>query len=393
MKATHLIMAAATLALAGMTACHKADNSSSTTNNNNNNAPATPATSQNVIADFITNTARPDYNDMYNNALTFQTAENSFYANPNDADLDKMRTAWKGMRAAYEAGEAFLIGPIATQDLDPDIDTWPVDQNDMNAILNSSATFNASTMDTLNSSLKGFHPVEYMIFGNGGTATAASFTTTTSSPTGPRKKEYLHALTANLVSVITQIKNSYVSGSSNDYGVVLNSAGPGDTTYPSRKAALLDIVHAMADICNEVGSNDPDGKINSVYNSNPLDITLQESYFSDNSWTDFTNNITGVKNVYFAMYKGGTQGHSLQQLVAAKNISLDNTIQTKINNAINAFATVHLPFGQSVQPSGGERIQVQAIMTAIQQLQDVLDDGIPNNNHDLTDFVNQYVTD
>jgi uncharacterized iron-regulated protein len=370
------------LILLSITACHKAANNTTT-----NTANTTTPTSSQVIADFCTHVAAPDYTDMYNNAVAFQNAEATFYANPNDNDLNTMRASWKAMRAAYESAEGFLIGPISTQDLDPDIDTWPVEQNELDSILNGSTTLDATYVSNLQSSLKGFHPVEYLIFGTSGTATAASFTVTTSLPTGPRKKEYLHALTANMIDIVTQIKNSYVVNSSNDYATILNTAGT-NSTYPTRKAALLDLVVAMSGICGEVGGSASDGKINSVYTTQ--DVTLQESFFSDNSWNDFTNNIAGIKNVYMATYKSSANGHSMHDLVSAKNISLDNTIQSKLNAAINAFSNAHLPFGQSVV---SERTQVQNIMNTIRDLQDVLDDGTPNNNHDLADFMNQYVTD
>ncbi len=367
-------------ALTGLTACHKDKTPTP--------VDAAPTSSQ-VIADFVTHVGAPDYNDLYANAIIFQNAETTFYANPNDNDLNTMRTAWKAMRAAYESAEGFLIGPIATADLDPDIDTWPVEKNELDSILNSSTTLDANYINSpsLQASLKGFHPIEYLIFGTSVTSTAASFTVTTSTPTGPRKKEYLHALTTNMVGVVTEIRNSYVVGSSNDYATILNTAGA-NSTYPTHKAALLDLVNAMGGICEEVGGSANDGKINSVYLTQ--DSTLQESFFSNNSWADFTNNISGIKNVYLSTYKGSSNGHSMHDLVAAKNLSLDNTIQSKLNAAINVFGTAHLPFGQSVMT---ERTQVSNIMNAIRELQDILDDGIANNNHDLADFMNQYVVD
>jgi predicted lipoprotein len=385
MKTIHLALLSTLLIVFMVSSCHKAEPLCC-----GPVTSSTPPTSSQVIADFCTHVASPDYTDLYNNAIAFQNAEATFYANPNDNDLNTMRSSWKAMRAAYESAEGFLIGPIATQNLDPAIDTWPVEQNELDSILNSNDTLNVSFVSNLQPSLKGFHPVEYLIFGTTGTATAASFTVTATSPAGPRKKEYLHALTANMVSVITQIKSAYVVGSSNDYETVLNTAGS-NATYPTHRAALLDLVSAMSGICNEVGGSASDGKINSVYITQ--DPTLQESYFSNNSWTDFTDNITGVKNVYLATYKGSASGHSMHDLVSAKNLTLDNTIQSKLNAAIGSFSTVHLPFGQSVQTNGGERTQVVNIMNAIRDLQDILDDGIPNNNHDLTDFMNQYVTD
>lgn len=373
MKTKHIILVSAA-ALVGITACHKADKITDSTPVN-----STPPSSSQVIADFVTHVAAPDYNDMYTNVVAFQNAEATFYANPNDADLNTMRASWKAMRAAYEAAEGFLIGPIATQNLDPNIDTWPVEQNELDSILTSNTTLDANYINGLQPSLKGFHPVEYLIFGTTGAATAASFTVTTSTPSGPRKKEYLHALTANMVSVVAQIKSSYVVGSSNDYATVLNTAGA-NSTYPTHKAALLDLINAMSGICEEVGGSASDGKINSVYITQ--DVTLQESFFSNNSWTDFKNNITGVRNVYTCTYNGST-GKSLHDLVAAKNLSLDNTIMTSLNNAVGSFSQAILPFGQSVMT---ERNQVKNIMNAIDTLQTTIDNK-------LVPFINQYVID
>src|ERR1700744_3281656 len=164
MKTKHIALLSAA-ALISTTACHKDKTTTDPT-------PASTPTSAQVIADFCTHVAAPDYTDMYNNAVTFQTAEASFYANPNDNDLNTMRASWKAMRAAYESGEGFLIGPIATQNLDPNIDTWPVEQNGLDSILNSSTTLDVNYINNLQPSLKGFHPVEYLIFGTTGAATA-----------------------------------------------------------------------------------------------------------------------------------------------------------------------------------------------------------------------------
>lgn len=377
MKIKHIALFSA-VALISVTACHK---------DKTTPIDKTPTSAQ-VIADFCTHVAAPDYNDIYNNAIIFQTAEATFYTNPNDTDLNTMRTSWKAMRSAYEAAEGFLIGPITTADLDPDIDTWPVEQNELDSILNGNQTIDVNYVTGLQSSLKGFHPVEYLIFGATGTSTAASFTVTTTTPSGPRKKEYLHALTGNMIDVVTKIKTSYVLGSSNDYATVLNTAGSGNTTYPTHKAALLNLVGAMSSICEEVGGSESNGKINSVYQTQ--DVTLQESFFSNNSWTDFTKNIAGIKNIYLATYNGSASGHSMHDLVAAKNLTLDNTIQSKLNAAINSFNTSTVPFGQAVI---SQRTQVLNIMNAIRELKDILDDGVANNNHDLADFMNQYVTD
>jgi predicted lipoprotein len=339
-------------------------------------APATAApTSSQIISSFCTDVAIPDYSALLSNALAFQTAANSFNSNPNDNDLASMRQYWKNMRAAYETAEAFLIGPISTLNLDPNIDTWPVEKNTLDSLLAADSVFTPSFMTSLPQTLTGFHPIEYLIFGSTGTATAASFTTS--------KKNYLVALTNHIVDNITLIRSAYTVGSSDDFISIMENPGVSNSTYQSHKAVLLNLVNAMSDICNEVGGSASDGKIYSVYSTQ--NSALQESYFSNNSWADFTNNITGVRNVYLGTYGGTTPAaNSLYNLVASKNLSLNNTIMTSINNAIGSFSTVgNTPFGQSVV---SQRTQVLTIMNAIDSLQNTLDNK-------LIPFINQYVTD
>src|ERR1700756_2151080 len=189
-----LILASAITLVIALVSCHKADNTPGPTP-----TPTTPPTTSAIIANYCANVAIPDYSALLSNAQSFQAAATTFSANPNDNDLNTMRNAWKGMRVAYESAEAFLLGPIATLNLDPNVDTWPVEKNNLDSLLNSSTAFTPSLMASLPQTLTGFHPIEYLIFGQGGTATAADFTVTT-NPTGARKIEYLMALTTNLVS-------------------------------------------------------------------------------------------------------------------------------------------------------------------------------------------------
>jgi putative iron-regulated protein len=381
MKTKHLIFLTSVAVTLFIASCHKADNNTTTTT-----TPTTPPTSSAIIANYCTNVAIPDYSALLSNAQAFQAAATTFSANPNDNDLTTMRTAWKGMRTAYESAEAFLIGPIATLNLDPDVDTWPVEQNSLDSLLNNTTNFTPAMMASLPPTLAGFHPIEYLIFGQNGTATAADFTVTT-TPTGASKINYLMALTNNLVSNITLIRSAYTVGSSDDFISIIENPGPTNSTYQTHKAALLDLVNSMSSICGEVGGSRNDGKIWSVYSTQ--NAALQESYFSNNSWADFSNNIIGVRNAYLGVYGGSTTPatNSLYNLVAAKNLSLNNTIMAGINNAIGSFnAATSIPFGQAVQYTNGERTQVLNVMNAIDSLQSTL-------NNKLVPFINQYVTD
>ncbi|NCA22267.1 MAG: hypothetical protein EBS86_14155, partial [Crocinitomicaceae bacterium] len=91
-------------------------------------------------------------------------------------------------------------------------------------------------------------------------------------------------------------------------------------------------------------------------------------------------NIICVQNVYLGKYS--TDGKGLEDLVRKYNLTLDNTIKTKINNAIAALGTVTDPFGTAIST---QQVQVQNAIDAIDELKEVLE-------LQLLPFVQQKVT-
>jgi uncharacterized iron-regulated protein len=126
-----------------------------------------------------------------------------------------------------------------------------------------------------------------------------------------------------------------------------------------------EIVNSMIGICDEVAN----GKIEEPFVAqNPL---LEESPFSYNSITDFTNNIRSVQNVYLGKYL--LDGKGIEDLVRANNLSLDANIKNKINAAIAALNNVTVPFGQAIilQP-----IQITNAQNAINDLKSTLENDL-----------------
>ena len=75
------------------------------------------------------------------------------------------------MRKHWEQSEAFLYGPAAAHNIDPHIDSWPLDFNAMNALLHDQAQMasieqegGAYVGEKLGYALKGFHACEYLLF-------------------------------------------------------------------------------------------------------------------------------------------------------------------------------------------------------------------------------------
>lgn len=82
-------------------------------------------------------------------------------------DVEAAGRAWNNARKYWELSEAFLFGAAADYNIDPHIDSWPLDKNSMDAYLHNPSImslFNADVASKLGYGLLGFHAVEYLLF-------------------------------------------------------------------------------------------------------------------------------------------------------------------------------------------------------------------------------------
>jgi len=360
MKKINILLVAFALASLFLTSCSKDD-------------PADPSDTgltneqiqNNILNDFSYKVALASYQDMENKMNAFYTQCVALDATPNQSNLDNSRQAWKDVRGTWEKTEAFLFGPVATNNIDPSTDTWPVDYNALDSLLNTGNAFTQSYMNTLGDELKGYHPSEYLLWGVNGNKAPSDFTS--------REREYLVALAADLQIKATSLRTSWDPAVTDNYLNEIIHAGHANSIYSSQRAVFEEMVNGMIGICDEVAN----GKMFDPFTA--ADPSLEESPFSQNSLTDFKNNITGVKNVYFGKFL--EDGYGINDFLAKNNLALHNTISSEIENAINSFNGITVPFGQAItsQPT-----QVQHVMTQINTLKNTLE-------NDLLPFVQQTI--
>lgn len=356
MKIKYVRLLFVSAAVIGLTACSDDNEGGSSVNESLNTQ---------VINDFSSTIAQSVYSDLagktsnlYDEVVALQTG------GATDEELAACRATWKSAREAWEQSEAFLFGPVSTDNIDPRIDTWPVNFTDLEAQLNSEAEFTEDYIDNLEDALKGFHPIEYLIFGEEGNKTAAELS--------DRDIEYLMGLSKNLKELTGDLNDSWLASNEGSYHHAFTKAGDGSSAYPTQLAAFVELVNAMAGICDEVAN----GKINEVFLAQ--DPTLEESPFAQNSITDFTNNIKGVQDVYLGKYTA--DGKGLEDIVREYNLQLDGDVKLKLSSAITALNNITDPFGEAIST---QPIQVQNAVNAIRELKTILED-------ELLPFVQQH---
>ena len=167
-----ILFASLSIALLAATGCKK-DPVSVTSDIPAVTTEGATATHENVLRDFTDVLAIPNYQDIAAKALTLNQAIQALSASPTDANLSTAQTAWRNTRAPWEACEGYLFGPVEDNSYDPTMDSWPLDKTQLDSLLASSNGLSLADIDALPESLKGFHAIEYVLFGEGGSRAAS----------------------------------------------------------------------------------------------------------------------------------------------------------------------------------------------------------------------------
>lgn len=296
------------------------------------------------------------YYDLNEKAGLLSVRCDEFSSNKTQAHLDLMRQLWRDARKPWEQSEGFLFGPVDIQGIDPSIDSWPVNVIDLDAVLASSDPLTKEYLDGLEGTLKGFHTLEYLLFGIDGNKSVQEFT--------DRQIEYLKACAQSLKGETNKLHTAWISGP-NPYGTILKTAGEASNqVYLSQKSALQELLDGIITIADEVGN----GKINDPFVTN--NITLEESRFSANSKQDFADNIRSIQNIYFGSTDGNYNLNSLSSLIKTKDAALDSKIINQIQEAITAIINIPGTFTEAIS---GNRAAVQNAQDQVRQLQLILE--------------------
>ena len=345
------------LLLATLSSCNKYDGEST------GNGTDLLSTEKAVAEDFGQSIAFSTYADLKTAGDNLNASIEAFIDAPDAGKLEVAKTQWRAMRAIWEQSEGFLFGPIEDNNYDPVTDTWPTDLNEMDSLLaDNHNPLDLPGIQQLPYSLRGYHPLEYMLWGKNSSKTVADFT--------DRQKQYMKNLALDLQSQVSDNYSQWTSG----YTTQVTTAGSGSTQFPKYYDLFYTLTEGMIGICNEVGKSDEgSGKIWEPFSANNMagDSTLVESPYSENSMIDFKYNIIGAYNVYLGKYK--TQGKGLSDVVQLYNKSLDAEIKTKFQTAISSFDLVNVSFEKAIYT---QRDQLQTIIIAIGDVRDVMDEKL-----------------
>ena len=132
------------------------------------------ATLDPIVKQYVDEVVLPTYEQLAQLNAALDNTVKTFKQNPSNANFAACAEAWLVAREPWESSEAFHIGPVDELGLDPNMDSWPLDQSKIAQILKSQDFTDLNwkegdSEDKISKAqdVRGFHTLEYLIFKDG----------------------------------------------------------------------------------------------------------------------------------------------------------------------------------------------------------------------------------
>lgn len=349
-----------------------------------------------AVIPYVDNTVVSTYRSLADGALKLMNACNeakeAFGTDNTKAQqkIDEAGNYWKESRKYWELSEAFLFGAASDYNIDPHIDSWPLDKAAMEQLLNNSGMMAAIgegggtyVSANLGYGLLGFHAIEYMLFQLDNTGYVSE----------SRKVEtldrnemiYMAAVAEDLCFQCIRLEASW-AGMGNvteekqniltekeleptfNYGQSMKNAGKGGSKYVNYTDAAQEIIQGCIDIADEVRGQ----KIGKpAKGSSEDDKNYIESPYSLNSITDFADNIRSISNAYQGI---NDTDKSISDYIASVNPEKDKAVKNAIDKAIAAIQKMPEPFAKhATEKTSTDAMEaIDILITALEEVNKIL---------------------
>ena len=254
-----------------------------------------------VSSAMVDSVVLPSYSRLSNASQDLNQALQNLVNNPTQSTFDKAKISWRSARKTWEVTETWAYGPAETLDFDPNLDDWPVSTNELTATLDSKSDFTEKTLQNLDTTSRGFHGIEYVLFG--------------------RNNNLVEDLSSNELAYLKSAGEDLENNADGLLQAWSGSEGFGSTVVKADpRSAIADILAGMEGCLAEVA----DGKLGGAFDTN--DSGELESTFSGNTGTDIVFNIKGVKTAW--------EKSKLKEYASSKNNELSSTLSNQIDESL-----------------------------------------------------------
>lgn len=366
---------------------------------------------QKVAKNYVQAVVYPTYQALASNARKLYSAAQTLYKSAEAGtmtqnEINAACEAFKNTRQEWERSEAFLFGSATDNELDPHIDSWPLDRDELEKALtneNLIAGFKSenpakfvSEHNTEFQSVLGFHGMEFVLFRNGAQRTVEALKANdtdegVTSVKGIDELAFLQAVAADVRNITALLEFTWMgSAASNETKAILSGEGSyvfsklrynglasngtmcfgqfllspsSNTGYQSWQGTMNQIfVGGCSNICAEVA----DQKLGQAYRvatgqGSTTDDSKDyiESPYSHRSFIDYQDNIYSIKNSLYGTrdIKATTPvENSMLSLLKKMNYPGYNNLINALNAAIQALETAKNSGKSFVEEPGAQRV-------------------------------------
>lgn len=132
------------------------------------------AAMQAIVERYVDGVVLPTYADLRQRNADLRAAVEALAASPSNAAFEAAAAEWLKAREPWERSEAFLFGPVDALGLDPNMDSWPLDQDAIVGHLKSGSFDDLDWGDgddgqkvEAAQNIRGFHTLEFLLFKDG----------------------------------------------------------------------------------------------------------------------------------------------------------------------------------------------------------------------------------
>ena len=319
-----------------------------------------------VLKNLVNEVIVPTYTKLADNTEALEKTLNGLTTSTiTQAQIDEACKDFKAARMYWEQSEAFLGGAASDFDIDPTIDSWPLNRSLLLSYFNNG--MNDEMLD--DATILGFHALEFILFRDGqprkvaelkGNDTYKNF----ENISGEKELAYAQTICTLLKQRTFQLQCAWDGGKNASRMAVVQAAGLdyqtekglsyGDnlvnagvsgsgSSFPTLKDAIAQVLSddegSCVAIANEVGT----AKIANPFSAG--DVSYVESPYSYNSITDFRDNIRSIRNVWLGSTNKKASKYSFHTFfTSVKKDAVNTAVEGAYVSAIEGISNMPSPF-------------------------------------------------
>ena len=319
-----------------------------------------------VLKNLVNNVIVPTYTKLADNTEALEkTLHGLTTSTITQAQIDEACKDFKAARMYWEQSEAFLGGAASDFDIDPTIDSWPLNRSLLLSYFNNG--MNDEMLD--DATILGFHALEFILFRDGqprkvaelkGNDTYKNF----EKVSGEQELAYAQTICTLLKQRTFQLQCAWDGGKDGSRLAIVKAAGldyqtekglsfgdnlinagisGANSSFPTLKDAIAQVLSddegSCLAIANEVGT----AKIANPFSAG--DVSYVESPYSYNSIADFRDNIRSIRNVWLGSTDKTANKYSFHTFFASvKQDAVNQKIEGAYVSAIEGISNMPSPF-------------------------------------------------